>query len=41
MRFITRPLNEFTEHSVDLNDVAGDDGVLFDAKLAGEQASHG
>ncbi len=29
MRFITRPLNEFTEHSVDLNDIAGDDGVLF------------
>lgn len=29
MRLITRPLREFTDGNVDLNDIAGDDGVLF------------
>jgi hypothetical protein len=29
MQAITRPLSEFTDGSVDLNDVAGGDGTLF------------
>jgi len=29
MRLITRPLRDFTDDNVDLNDVAGNDGVLF------------
>lgn len=29
MRAVTRPLAEFTDRSVDLNDVAGGDGMLF------------
>jgi isochorismate synthase len=29
MKAISRPLAEFTDHPPDLNDVAGDDGVLF------------
>jgi len=28
-RFVTRPLSEFTDDDHDLNDLAGDDGVLF------------
>ena len=28
-RFTTRPLSDFVDEVPDLNDVAGDDGVLF------------
>ena len=29
MRLVTRPLRDFTDDNVDLNDIAGNDGVLF------------